>query len=316
MKNIIINNPPYELVELFSLKEWRQRIHLYDDIYTPGTRCEYEWDLCKMPDKLSNQTFIDVGSNDGMMSFLAEQKGAKEVTSVDLYINDDATNLDMTNGWSINRIQKVKSFKKSTISILPCSIYNLATLNKKYDIVYCGNVIAWLDNPIEALKQLGSLTNKTLIIREDISKIKGKPVLEYINNETFTSCMFNGNRSFYISVLKSLGFKNIEIVPVDEYEIVERRANDFEKFTICDKAKIFINPFTPEIEGMNTNSKISTASVKINNKYFFNMIGWVDESDVKPYYGQMIPNNPVKRLIFEKKYRKTLLDNSMIFATR
>ncbi|MEO8761959.1 MAG: DUF1698 domain-containing protein [Bacteroidia bacterium] len=316
MKNIEIKNPSQELIELFSLKEWRQRIHLYDNIYTPGTRSEYEWDMCVMPTNLFGKSFIDVGSNDGMMSFLAEKKDAKSVTSVDLYTNKENTHLNMVNGWAINRINQVKKIKKSTISIKPCSIYDLHTLNEKFDTVYCGNVIAWLNNPVEALKQLASITKEQLIIREDISKIKGKPVLEYINNDDFTGCMFNGNQTFYKTILKSLGFKKIEIIPVDEYKIVERREQDFKKFTFKENYKVYKNPFSDELAFINNTKQMATASVRINNRYFFNMIGWISENEVEEFKVQMIPTNLIKKVIFEKKYRKNLLDNSMIFATK
>lgn len=197
MKNIEIKDPSSDLVELFSLREWRQRIHLFDDIYTPGTRSEYEWEMCSFPGNLNGKSFIDVGANDGMISFLAEKKGASKVTSVDLYIADENTNLNMTQGWSIGRINKVKKVKQSSINVKPCSIYDLNQLNEQFDVVYCGNVIAWLDNPTEAISQLSKITKKQLIIREDISKIKGKPLLEYVNNHNLTSCMYNGNEAFY-----------------------------------------------------------------------------------------------------------------------
>ena len=316
LKNIEIKNPSQELIELFSLKEWRQRIHLYDNIYTPGTRSEYEWDLCAMPTNFSGKSFIDVGSNDGMRSFLAEKKGAKEVMAVDLYVSEENTNLNMINGWAINRINQVKKVKHSSILIQTCSIYDLHALNKKFDTVYCGNVIAWLDNPVEALKQLASITTEQLIIREDISKIKGKPLLEYTNNDDFTSCMFNGNQTFYKTILKSLGFKKIEIIPVDEYKIVEQRERDFEKFTLKAKCKVYKNPFSDELAFTNTTNQIATGSTLVNNRYFFNMIGWVSANEVDEFKAQMIPTNSIKKIIFEKKYRKNLLDNSMIFATK
>ncbi len=316
MKNIEIKNPSNDLVELFSLKEWRQRIHLYDDIYTPGTRSEYEWDLCSFPNDLKGKSFIDVGANDGMISFLAEKKGAEKVMSVDLYINDENTNLNMTQGWSIGRIDKVKKIKQSAINVKPCSVYDLGDLNAQFDVVYCGNVIAWLNNPSEAINQLAKITKKQLIIREDISKIKGKPVLEYVNNHQLTACMYNGNEEFYTMYLKSLGFKSIIFKPVDEYQILENRDRDFPKFTIKENVKVYKNPFSDGEFFFKKEMSVSSASILVNNRYFFNLLGWVEKQDVELYPHKMVPNNPFKKMIFEKKYRKNMINNCMIFAEK
>lgn len=316
MKNIEISSPSNGLVELFSLKEWRQRIHLLDEIYTPGTRSEYEWEICSFPNDLTGKSFIDVGANDGMISFLAERKGAAKVTSVDLYVDDENTNLNMTQGWSIGRINKVKEIKKSSIIVKACSVYDLGHLNEQFDVVYCGNVIAWLSNPMEAISQLTKVTKKQLIIREDISKIKGKPVLEYVNNNDLTSCMYNGNKEFYTKYLKSLGFKSIVFKPVDEYGILERRDRDFPKFTIKENTKVYKNPFSDEDLSIKDVTSVSSASILVNNKYFFNLLGWVKKTDVEIYPYNMVPKNLFKKIIFEKKYRKNMINNCMIFAEK
>lgn len=316
MKNIEIKNPSDNLVELFSLKEWRQQIHLFDNVYTPGTRAEYEWEMCSLPNDLGGKSFIDVGSNDGMFSFLAEKKNAGKILSVDLYIDEENTNLNMTHGWPIGRIKKVKAIKNSNIDVKSCSIYELNTLGQQFDIVYCSNVIAWLNSPTEALGQLSGIAKKQLIIREDISRIKGRPALEYVNNKELTGCMYNGNEEFYRMHLTALGYKKITFKPVDEYKIFELRHQQFPKHDIAAGIKIYENPFSDNVATVTSQKTAQAASVLINSRHFFNTIGWINEADTSIMKIKMIPENAIKRRIFENKFRKNMLQNCMIFAEK
>ncbi|MES2680979.1 MAG: methyltransferase domain-containing protein [Bacteroidota bacterium] len=314
MKNIEIKDPNPQLLKLFSYKEWRQRVRLYDDIFSPGTRGEYEWDLCNLPSSLKGKSFIDVGANDGMFSFLAEEKGAGSVKSVDLYVDENETNMNMMGGWPISRIKEIKKIKNSSIDVESCSIYDLQKLGQKYDVVFCGNVIAWLQNPLGALDQLCAITKEKLIIREDISPVKGKPVLEYVNNKDFTACSFNGNEEFYRSYLQARGFKKVEIVPVDEYKIFERRSADFKKYEIAKGVKVFSNPFS-ENDFVYSEKLQATGAALINGKYFLDKTGWVNQEDAK-LLPDMVPVNPIKRKIFESRMRRNALNNCMIFAEK
>jgi tRNA (mo5U34)-methyltransferase len=317
MNNITIEDTDPRLKELFSFREWRQRIHLFNELYTPGTRCEYEWEMCHLPENLNGTTFLDVGANDGMFSFLAEKKGAKRVKAVDLYVENETNSWNMTNGWPIGRITKIKELKGSGVEIGRCSVYDLSLLMEKFDTVYCGNVLAWLQNPYEALRQLSSVTGKRLLIREDVSKLSGTPVLEFVHLNMPNSCMFNGNGEYYTKALKDLGFKKVEIKPIDEYRIFERRATDFEKFRIPAGTGVFKNPFDQvESDQKLTSEKIVSASILVNNRFFFDQTGWVDKDAVKPVGASLIPKNPIKKMIFERKFRKEMLNNCLIIAER
>ncbi|KAG2486278.1 hypothetical protein HYH03_015102 [Edaphochlamys debaryana] len=60
---------------------WMHRIHLYPDYITKG-----QWDEDRgfnIPVNLTGQSFLDIGAWDGYFTFLAEDRGASQVTSVD-----------------------------------------------------------------------------------------------------------------------------------------------------------------------------------------------------------------------------------------
>jgi hypothetical protein len=314
MENIELKDPSADIQMLFSLKEWRQRIHLEGELYTPGTRCDYEWDMCNLPADLKGQSFIDVGANDGMFSFLAEAKGAKRVKAVDLYVEN--TESDMTGGWPINRIKTVIKAKKSSVDVERCSLMELNKLNEKFDVVFCGNVVTYLTDVIEGIKQLTNITNKKLIIREDLSDIKGKPALEFINTGDLNYNMYRGNREYYQKLLAALGYKKITFHPVDEYKIFEMRYAQFPKHDIPAGVKVYNDPFTDDIRTTTEQRSSQAVSMKVNNRHFFSTIGWVDSTKSAESKIKMIPENSLRKKIFENKFRKNMLQNCMIFAEK
>jgi SAM-dependent methyltransferase len=311
LENINISSPPVELIELFSEKAWRQRIHLFDDVFTPGTKCEYEWQSCFMPENIKGMSFLDVGANDGMFAFLAEKYGASEVTAIDLFKKTKES--CMKNGWPLSRISTIKKLKNSKVEIHNVSIYNLVELKKRFDLTYCGNVLAWLNDPLSALQQLAAVTNKTLLIREDISNIIGYPALEYVNSET-SDCIFNGNAEFYLQSLKSLGFKNITFRIIDEYKILERRNNEFKKFKLKKGIKVFLNPFTESYD-LFENDLVKTGSALVNNKLFFSEIGWIKLDDVAETE-DYLPKHSIGKWIYRKRVKKGLTKHALIIADK
>lgn len=312
LANIVIDNPSSLLVDIFSHQEWRQRIHLYDNLFTPGTRCEYEWDMCHLPADLSGQSFLDAGSNDGMMSFLAEAKGAAEVVATDIYIDQDCTGHDMNHGWPVSRIEEVKKARGSNVKVERCSIYYLEKLGRTFDTVYCGNVLCWLHAPLYALRQLAAVADQRLIIREDISRLKGKPVMEYLDQPT--GPIWIGNSAYYENTLRGLGFRRITIKPIDEYSMMQKQRADFCRYSIVPGTRIYKNPFTDEVRNVQKQAQTCTASSLINKRFFFNLLGWIAMEDVEEVAPLTL--SPLRQWIFEMKYRRTALHNCIIIAEK
>jgi tRNA (mo5U34)-methyltransferase len=303
------------LKELFSFREWRQRINLFGEVCTPGTRCEYEWEYCHLPADLSGKTFLDVGANDGMFSFLAESRNAKKVTAVDLYV-EGSKDLDMINGWSVERIRMIRDVRKSKINIVPCSVYDLSKrVEGKFDHVFCGNVIAWLESPVAAIRELADKCSETLFIREDISRITGKPLLEYVNNRELNGCFFNGNKEFYTELLSALGFREIEFKKIDGYGIFERRSGQFKKYTAKAGTVYYSHPFGGAASGTMEKSISEFPSLEVNGKVFFNRVGWIEPKflDKLP---EAIPVNLIKKELFKRERKRTIPENYMIIAKR
>jgi len=189
-------------------------------------------------------------------------------------------------------------------------------LDKTFDVVFCGNVLAWLENQTEALKQLAGVTKKTLILRDDVSRVKGKPVMEYVNNETLTDCMFNANRAFYEKYLRSLGFKSITFQLVDEFSIFEKRSEDFPKHQIPMDVEVFESPFAETTSKRTSQKHVKPGTILINGRYFFNEVGWIRARDVTKLTAAAIPKNFLKRWNYKRAYQRNAKDNYMIVAEK
>ncbi len=267
------------LDSLFRYHRWRQRIPLGDNLETPGTNFSSEWEATFLPESLAAKTFLDVGSNDGMFSFLAESKGATRVVSTDIYHHDD--NSHMTNGWNKTGIDLAKNFLNSKIEIQGKSIYELDKIEGKFDVVYCANVMSWLKDPLRALEHLASKCSNTLLLREDLSKVQSKaPMLELVHNYNSEkpTCFYNPNKAWYESTLKGMGFVNIEFKLIDEKAIAQNRIKHFIKYLIPKETEIFESPFDL-ISARKTEADLKPRSTYTYHDFvYFPRVGWFKKS--------------------------------------
>ena len=92
------------------------------------------------------KTVIEVGAWDGYWSFLAERKGAKHVLATD----------DLSQNWSDGRgLRLARELLRSSVSINQnLSVYELASLNTKFDVIMCLGVYYHLLDPFHAFAQL------------------------------------------------------------------------------------------------------------------------------------------------------------------
>lgn len=65
---------------------------------------------------------------------------------------------------NVHHILILKKLFNSNIEYKNLSIYNLEKLDKKFDLVFCGDLIEHLKNPIEAVEQLKNICKDTCII--------------------------------------------------------------------------------------------------------------------------------------------------------
>jgi hypothetical protein len=270
-----------ELERILSYPHWRHRIPLGEQLCTPGTRMSEEWEMVHLPKSLKGKSFLDAGANDGMYCFLAESKGAEKVIASDIY-KDASNGWHHQDGWNTEGIISAKNYLKSRIEIESCSVYDLTQIQGKFDYIYFSNVFYWLRDPLLALENLASKCNEVLHIREDMSHLKGGPVLELVHDYASKrpSGYYWANRAFFEKFLKAQGFKTIEFYPVDEMRINEMRIVRFAKAFIASGKVKFDSPFA--LEGQKIESDIrGVVTLWLNGKYFIAGKGWFNADDVE-----------------------------------
>jgi len=303
------------LIEILSKTNWRHKIKLSNDIYTPGYCAENEWELCQLPKSLKGLSFLDVASNDGMYSYIAEKKGATKVVGVDIYGNDEI--LHMTDSWDISKPKLIKEYFNLSADFHSLSVMHLSELKQKFDYVLCSNLLAWLTDPFAALKSMSDVTNKVLHLREDISTIKGKPALELVHKGD-GSCYYNPNKEYFIEVLTQLGFKKIEFSLINERNLLIERLSkqclvNFELGT-----PIYLNPFTMQEVSKTESTQLHICLFIYKDYYFIERLGWVKKENIKTQQPFVLGRRYPYLTAFNKimKNKLNLEKNYVIKATR
>ncbi|HEY2931585.1 MAG TPA: DUF1698 domain-containing protein [Acidobacteriota bacterium] len=102
------------------------------------------------------KTVLDIGCWDGYWSFFAERKGASHVLAAD----------DITQNWSDGRgILLARDLLKSKVEIRQdLSIYQLTSLNRRFDVILCLGVFYHLLDPFFALAQIRHCCHRNSIV--------------------------------------------------------------------------------------------------------------------------------------------------------
>ncbi|NOZ64037.1 MAG: DUF1698 domain-containing protein, partial [Caldiserica bacterium] len=195
--------------EINLLAPWGQRIHITDDIYTPGPLdTEYRWEFIKnfLPRKLQGMSVLDAGCNAGYFSIKMEEMGAEEVLGIDFahYIKQ------------ANFVKRIKGANKVNFAIH--SVYTLP-LSRKFNLTLCLGLLYHLKYPFFALKKISELTTEMVLIEtealvDEIDTDKMKFVEHTYRNDG-TTWWIPGEECLK-GMLRSVGFKFVKSYPYPE----------------------------------------------------------------------------------------------------
>lgn len=253
---------------------WRHRIPLnIGDYTTPGyLMMPNEWDACFLPATMDGKSFLDVGANDGYFSFEAERRKASEVVAVDIYRNTDF--FSHTSGWPETGIRIARDVLQSKVNIVHCSILNLETLNGTFDYVFCNNVLAWIRNVDEAIRQLCNCCNETLVISD---------IFNTENPTHVTREKFSANTLSLQAVkeqLDRLGWEVYRKENRDEYQRLLWHALNFDTLDSDGPVKTYTDPVDKQVMGEAVVHQ-ARGLMRANGMVFINKVGWVNEEDVR-----------------------------------
>jgi tRNA (mo5U34)-methyltransferase len=166
----------------------------------------------QLPEDLSGKSVLDIGAWDGFFSFEAEKRGASRVLAIDNFYRDK---LEWTGSQGF---EVAKEILKSNVEFKKASVYDLSPEKfGMFDIILFLGVFYHLRHPILALERIFSVTKEMLIMETHYDPYhEGKTPLAVfyenaeIDNDPTTFWGFN--KAGLLAVLRSVGFKNPEVI--------------------------------------------------------------------------------------------------------
>jgi 2-polyprenyl-3-methyl-5-hydroxy-6-metoxy-1,4-benzoquinol methylase len=214
------------------LKEFSESAHWYHCITFPSgitTKGVYNHDqylhYYGFPESLAGLTVLDVGAADGYFSFEFERRGAANVLAIDTNPFDGSVPTDVSlaklaqyeskydsvyqsnlrfgdvyESLAVpvgNNLMAARAILGSKIEYRNLSVYDLHALDARYDVVFVGDLIEHLKNPIVALENLAAVTGKVCII--SLSNVLPSRSLARPDGESSLA------RRLFLRLLSSLG---------------------------------------------------------------------------------------------------------------
>jgi tRNA (mo5U34)-methyltransferase len=162
------------------LKGWYHTIELGDGLVTRGVFDHRPVvDLYGLPPSLEGRTVLDVGTGDGFFAFEMERRGAERVVAVDvpnLWECDWLPRMRARTGEAMKKndswpthFRMAQAMRGSQVEYKHCSVYELSPDELGlFDLVFCGSLLLHLQNPLQALCRIRSVTRGMAIIETAI----------------------------------------------------------------------------------------------------------------------------------------------------
>ena len=142
-----------EIKKIIAKNTWYHGWEIVPGIHTPGG-CAFDpshyFDVLGVPKNLEGLSVLDIGAYDGILSFEAEKRGAKQVVSAD--IQDP----------SRTGFNAAKRILGSEIEYKQISVYDLTKMfDQKFDYIFFCGVYYHLKHPILAFEEISRVSHET-----------------------------------------------------------------------------------------------------------------------------------------------------------
>jgi len=128
-----------------------------------------------LPDSLVGKRVLDVATGDGFFAFEMERRGADEVVAIDVASLAECdwlprmrsrvpSNVMESTTWG-DHFAIAHSLLGSKVQRLVMSVYDLSPERiGTFDLVFCGDLLLHLQNPLQALVNIRSVTQETAVV--------------------------------------------------------------------------------------------------------------------------------------------------------
>lgn len=179
-----------------------------------------------LPADLSGQRCLDVATMDGFWAFEMERRGAASVTAIDLedpealdwpaaLRPDHDRSLDETKG---ERFALAKTALGSNVERVLMSVYDLGPELGTFDLVFCGDLLLHLKDPITPVENIRRVCRGSAVIANVISRFRlyeRRPMAELDGIDTFT--WWTTNLAGLTRIVRAAGFARVE--PGEPFEL-------------------------------------------------------------------------------------------------
>jgi tRNA (mo5U34)-methyltransferase len=179
-----------------------------------------------LPPDLSGRRCLDVGTMDGFWAFEMERRGAAEVVAIDVEDPEAldwpaslrATHdreLDETKG---ERFALAHAALGSAVQRVALSAYDLSPELGRFDVVFCGDLLLHLKNPIAAVERIRSVCAGLAVIANPITRFRFRerqPLATFDGVDEFA--FWTTNLAGLVRLVRSGGFPDVE--PSKPFEV-------------------------------------------------------------------------------------------------
>lgn len=215
------------LAEAVAGHAWYHTLELGEGIVTPGM-FDHRPVLGRfpLPADLSGLRCLDVGTMDGFWAFEMERRGAAEVVALDL---EDPDQLD----WPVlvkpkvpdkaldeeksARFELAASALGSKVQRILGSVHDVEPGLGRFDVVFCGDLLIHLKDPISALEAISAVTRGRAIVSTPViraGRFTRRPLVRFDGVDFFQ--WWIPNVTAFERWLTAAGFPRVEMAPTFE----------------------------------------------------------------------------------------------------
>jgi len=204
------------LERVLEMPYWYHKIELPGGITTPGW-APLSRDAYRIPEDLTGKRVLDVGAWDGYWSFLALQRGARQVVAIDDFSDYLGTlkESDRRAWQTFDLCRSAFGYDPDRCDRIEMSVYDVSEERLgRFDIVFCFGVLYHLRHPLLALDLLSSVCDGEIYVEsailDDFSPYRGgigggypggQMVMEFYPDNQYG----NNNTNWWVPTLHCLG---------------------------------------------------------------------------------------------------------------
>jgi tRNA (mo5U34)-methyltransferase len=210
-----------QLAQAVTRYPWYHTIELSDGVVTEGM-FDHRPVVSRylLPADLAGMRCLDVGTMDGFWAFEMERRGAEEVVAADV---SDVQALDWPSLWrdrveptldetKAARFELARTALGSAVQRVERSVYELDSSLGQFDLVFCGDLLVHLKDPITAVERLRSVCRGSTIVCNPVKRFRfgaRRPLAQFDGIEEFQWWLLS--EAAIERMMRASGFSRVEV---------------------------------------------------------------------------------------------------------